>query len=72
MDISIPSNYREVPVSDFEEFLRTCPNYLRDGFSNLITYQFKHSHKRFAAVTGEPGSGLEKVFVSPDVLEPVK
>lgn len=69
MFVSIPPHFKPVETADFEAYLKTCPDYLRDGFSNLIRYRFKHNNFEFAVVEGEPGSGKEKVHVSPAVMK---
>ena len=62
----IPSNFKEVEVQDFEEFLKTCADYYRDSYSGCSAYYFRHNGKEFAIVTGPP----EKAFVDPELLTP--
>lgn len=60
---SIPSNFREVGAEQFEDFLKTCPDYTRDLF-NYAVYSFRHNNKPFAYVDHV----AERVWVDPDLL----
>ncbi len=67
MHITIPSRFKRIELPSFEEFLKQCPDYTRDGFSGCVRYQWRHNGKAFAYVT--TGDGKEIVFVDPFLLE---
>jgi hypothetical protein len=66
MNISVPSNYVEIGVDDFEEFLCHCADYKRDWYSNAARYFFRHNEKVFAYVTGRDGK--ETAFIDPQFI----
>jgi len=54
----------EVPMSDFKEYLKTCPDYRGDCFGRL---EFRHNGEVFAVLL-KGGLGGESVRVSPKIL----
>ncbi len=65
MDISVPTDWRQVDEADFREYLSRCPEYTRDLFNHMV-YTFKWNKKRFAI-----DAGKGEIFIDPSILEPV-
>lgn len=62
-----PNGWVEVPVAEFEEFLKTCNDYVRDSYCGSSSYRYRHNDKVFARA--EIYDRVERVFVPPEVLE---
>ncbi len=67
MNIYPPMDFLIVPVASLEAFLKTCPDYLREGYSGAARYSFTHNGKVFAVVMKVDGK--EKAYVDPSLLE---
>ncbi len=61
-----PIGWIEVSVEDFEEFLKTCNDYVRDSYCGSSSYRYRHNGEEFARA--EIHDHIEKVFVPPGVL----
>lgn len=63
MIASIPSGWREVGLSEFEEFLKGCADYRRDSFSGGSYYSWARNDKRFAFADSK-----DRIWVDPSLL----
>jgi hypothetical protein len=63
MFVPVPEDWKQVGLPEFEEFLKTCPDYVRDGFG---FYCFRWNTERFAYVDFE----AMEVFADPALLRP--
>lgn len=66
MGITPPLSWREVSKSDFDEYLKHCPDYYNDGWANGDRYRFRHNGKDFAFASLPD----HEVLVDPALLVP--
>lgn len=52
---------------EFEDFLGSCPDYIRIGYSNATQYCFRHNDEVFAQVFDE--NGVETVRMNPKFMD---
>lgn len=64
MHTTVPSNFKEVDGFMFDEYLKWCEDYTRDGVGCFDVYTFRHGH-RFAYVHSRTG----QVWVDPVLLK---
>jgi hypothetical protein len=68
MDIPPPKDWKEVDPIDFQNYLSSCPDYLKDSYSNGTYYRFRHNKEKFAfqpdqgPITVNPDGSVQPIF----------
>lgn len=58
-----PQGWLEVEEPQFQEFLKTCADYVTDSYAGARCYEWRHNRERFAMILGD------KIYVDPKLLK---
>lgn len=68
MHVEMPASFVPVSEPDFDDFLKSCPDYRRDHYANATRYYFAGTNKTFAMV--KLGKSADAVFMDAALLQP--